>query len=225
MKKNLLWMFAALVVCGAMMTSCSKEDTEIIPIDQNQGQNQGKDDDTPLIKPVSVQVKYEASASQTVMDNYNLVGTAVLVRYVDADGKVKSEPFTGTFAKNVTIPITSAGMNAALQVLIVPKSKEEIEALGTNVDVTTNMKFTCAVNYSDKSQSEDIIFSTSDGFCAPRPTVTVADYDRYVPRFGGYVPAMVQLGYYTQEVENHISVVGPTYDAASFWRENAYTGQ
>ena len=221
MKKNLLWMFAALVVCGVMTTSCSKEKTEIIPIDPDQEQK----DDTPPIKPVSVQVKYEANTSQTVKDNYNLVGTAVLVRYVDADGKIKSEPFTGSFTKDVTIPITSTGMDAALQVLIVPKSKEEIEALGTDVDVTTNMKFTCVVNYDNKSQSEEIVFSTDEGFCAPRFTLTVSDYDRYVPRFGGYVPAMVQLGFYIQEQENYRSIVGPIYDAAAFWRENAYTAQ
>lgn len=223
MKKNLLWMLAALFACCVMTTSCTKNE-EIIPLDPNSGQSQGGQDEKP-VRPVSLLVKYEASATQAIVANYNQVATSVLVRYVDADGTVKSEPFTGSFSKSVTIPITATGMDAAFQVLIVPKSKAEIEALGTDVDVTTTMKFTCVVNYDNNTKSEEIVFSTDEGFCAPRRAVVVADYDRYVPRFGGFVPAMVQLGYYIEELENYRRIVGPIYDAAGFWREHAYTAQ
>ena len=216
-------MFAALMVCGLMTTSCSKEET-VIPID-NQGQDQGqKEDETPSIDAVSLQVKYEAQASQAVIENYNLVGTAVLVRYIDSDGKIKSEPFTGKFTKDVTIPFTKHGVEAAFQVLLVLKNKEEIE-FGEGVNVATEMNFTWAVNYSDKSQSEAIVFSTDNGFGNARPNLIESYYDNYVSHFGGFVPTMVHLGYYAEEVENHIKIEGPRLLAASFWREHAYTGQ
>ena len=223
MKKNLLWMLFALVVGGVMTTSCSKEETTIEPIDQNQNQNQQPEeqDETP-VNPVSVKVKYEVKSSETVIANYNLVSKEVLVRYVDVDGKVKSEPFTGSFTKTVTVPITSTGMNIALQLLMVLKDKEEIE-FGEGINVTTDMKFTWSVNFDNKTQSDEIVFSSTNGYCNARSTLPETNYDSYVPKFGGFVPAMAHLGYSVEEVENHTTIVGPTFLAASFWKDNAYT--
>jgi len=220
MKKNLLWMLVALFACSVMTTSCG-DDEEIVPID-NQGQNQGNQGNEKPVYPVSLQVKYEASAPQNIMANYNLVGSQVLVRYVDADGKIKSEPFTGSFSKTLTIPITSTGVNAAFQVLIVLKNKEEIE-FGEGIDVTTDMKFTWNVNFDDNSKSEEFVFTTTNGYCNARPTLTASNYDNYASTFGGFVPAMTHIGYYAEQTADRTSYDGPKLLAASFWRENAFT--
>lgn len=221
MKKNLLWMFAAILACGIMTTSCEKTETEIKPIDGGGGQGE----ETP-VKPVSIKVTYEAKATQTTLDNYALVGTSTLVRYADAEGKIQKETFTGNFKKTLTIPITSKGVDAAFQVLIVPKTREELAALGDDVDVTTTMNFSYLVNYDNNTQSEVFLFTTEKpmGGCSPYNTIYTGatdeknTYDKYVERFGGFIPAMARVGY---------KILGDgtysfTNSSAGFWHENKW---
>lgn len=219
MKKNLLWMLAAILCCGLLSTSCEKKE-EIININQNTQQDDEPQETRSL---VSIDVKYEADASQAVLENYARIGTQTLVRYVDADGNIKSEPFNGAFSKSVNIPIKKTGVNAALQVLIVPKSKEEVEAAGEQ-DITTNMTFTLIVNYSDNTSSEASVFSTKgeEKMCSPHWAHKPSDYDRYVSRFGGFIPAMFHIGYTVTENESSEGKQLVS-SAATFWRENAYT--
>lgn len=220
MKKNLLWMFAAILACGIMTTSCEKTETEIKPIDGG-----GQGEETPPAKGVSITVKYEAKATQTTLDNYARVGTSTLVRYVDADGKIKKETFTGNFNKTVTIPITSKGVDAALQVLIVPKTRDELIALGEDVDVTTTMNFSYFVNYEDKTKSEEVVFTTERplGGCSPYNTIYTQEgdkntYDKYVEHFGGFIPAMARVGYKVLSDGSYAA----TNSSASFWHENKW---
>lgn len=152
------------------------------------------------------------------MNNYALVGTGVIVRYVDSDGKIKSETFSGNFSKTVTIPITSTGVDAALQVLIVPNTRDEVIAVGGDLDVTTDMRLSYVVNYDDKTQSNEAEISTENGLCATCKIIHTdgSTYDSYVPIFGGFVPAMARVGYI---------VDGDSYNVTtfpSFWKDNAY---
>ena len=208
MKKNLLWIFAAIVACGIMSTSCEKTET----IGDN-AQN------VPIRTFVSLRVKYEASASQDVLDNYALVGTGVLVRYVGDDGKVKSETFTGDFQKTVTIPVKETGVDAALQVLIVPKTNEEVAAIGHDVDVTTHMKLTYAFIYDDNTQTDEEVYTTENDCCDSNPTIQTdgKNFEKHVSSFGGYVPAMGGMFYTVKG--NHYEYL---MSSASFWMENKY---
>ncbi len=217
MKKNLIWVLAATLFCGVLTTSCEKK-TEVIPLIPGQEEPEKPE---KLRNLESLSVKYEASASDEVKANYQQVGTAY-VRYVDATGAVKDELFTGAFTKAVTIPITQSGVNAALQVIIVPKDGFDISAIGDSLNVSTNMTFSFAVNYDDNTCSETITLSTATKDCAPVPFLRPSNYSRYVDRFGGFVPAMVQLGFSIEKTEYGISTKDPLYSAATFWRENAF---
>ena len=210
-------MLAAILACGIMTTSCEKTETE---------SNSGQGEVVPVLKkPVSIEVTYEASATQTTLDNYARVGTKTLVRYVDADGKVKKEEFTGNFKKDVIIPSTSKGVDAALQVLIVPKTRDELVALGEDVDVTTTMKFSYII-YFDNNTSEKDEFTTEKptGGCSPYNTIYTGatdkrnTYDKYVNNFGGFIPAMACISYVvTGEGSSYV-----TNSSAGFWHENRY---
>ena len=218
MKKNLLWMLAAILACGIMTTSCEKTETEIKPIDGGSGQGE----ETPSAKGVSITVTYEAKATQATLDNYARVGVSTLVRYADAEGKIQKETFTGNFKKTLTIPITSKGVDAAFQVLIVLKPRNELAALGDDVDVTTTMNFSYFVNYDDNTKSETFLFTTEKpmGGCSPQNTVYTQDeefYNTYLEKFGGFIPAMARISY----IKNGDSY-SVTNNSASFWRENKW---
>lgn len=217
MKKNLFWVLAATLLCGILTTSCEKK-TEVIPLIPGQEE---PEEPEKLRNLESLSVKYEASASEEVQANYQQVGTAY-IRYVDATGAVKDELFTGSFTKAIDIPITESGVDAALEVIIVPKNDFDINSIGDSLNVSTNMTFSFAVNYDDDTCSETFVFSTAKKECAYLPYLRPSNYSRYVERFGGFVPAMVQLGFSIEKTEYGTSTTGPIYSAASFWRDNAY---
>jgi len=225
-KKNFAWMAAAVLCCGLVAASCEKKE-EIVPLNPQEPEQPQEE----LRTPTSVTVTYQAAADANVVANYAVVGTKTLVRYVDSNGSVKDEAFSGSFSKKVTIPITENGLDAAMQVLIVAKSKEEVEA-AQGLDLTTNMSFGIVVNYSDGRMSEAVTFSTPD-YCTTHWTqpegydhkvykLFAEDYERYVSRFGGLVPAMIHLGYSAENTDGRISIIGPTMLAGSFWRTHAY---
>jgi len=219
MKKNLLWMLAAILLCGAMTTSCDNKESELIPILPTPTPEE------PIPNIVSIKVKYEASASETVMSNYDLIGTAVLIRYIDTNGQIKTEPFTGSFSKEFTIPSTDNSVASALQVLIVPKSKEDVADIIEGVDVSTYMKFYYKVNFDNGKYIEETLSTEPEiGGCSFKNTFNTSSYDNYVSRFGGLVTAMAYVKYYVETTENHKGL-DYSKSAGGFWKENAYSAQ
>ena len=156
MKKNLTWKaFGLICALGALtLVGCGSDTkTELIPIN-------GGGDPTPEkeVNPTAAVVTYDVTAPGTLMATLEKVGKQTLVRYVDASGAVKEETFTGSFKKTFEIPVTSEGVEMAYEVLLLPKTQDELKALGTdqNLDFTGMGKMKFYVKYDDGTKSDEI---------------------------------------------------------------------
>ena len=119
----------------------------------------------------------------------------------------------------MTIPFTDGAVEAALQVLIVPRTSEELTAIGGDVDVTTHMKLTYVFLYDDNTQSNEDVYSTGLGLTSSCKTIKTdgTTYEKYVPVYGGFVPVMAGVSCYVNGFNSQI-VSSPGY----FWANNKY---
>ena len=225
MKKNLACMKAFGLICalGALtLVGCGSDTkTELIPIN-------GGGDPTPEkdVNATSAVVTYDVTAPGTLMATLEKVGKQTpLVRYVDASGAVKEEPFTGTFKKTVEIPVTSEGVDMAYEVLLLPKTQDELKALGAdqNLDFTGMGKMKFYVKYDDGTKSDEIsaeelgVLKYTSMKCTDAEKLA-SDFTRYVDRFGGF-PLFAVCISYTKSSSGSYTV---NNSAPAFWREHAY---
>lgn len=225
MKKNLACMKAFGLICalGALtLVGCGSDTkTELIPIN-------GGGDPTPEkeVNATSAVVTYDVTAPGTLMATLEKVGKQTpLVRYVDASGAVKEETFTGTFKKTVEIPVTSEGVDMAYEVLLLPKTQDELKALGAdqNLDFTGMGKMKFYVKYDDGTKSDEIsaeemgVLKYTSMKCTDAEKLA-SDFTRYVDRFGGFPLFAVCISY----TKNSYGSYTVNNSAGTFWREHAY---
>ena len=223
MKKNLTWKaFGLICALGALtLVGCGSDTkTELIPIN-------GGGDPTPEkeVNATSAVVTYDVTAPGTLMATLEKVGKQTLVRYVDASGAVKEETFTGTFKKTFEIPVTSEGVEMAYEVLLLPKTQDELKALGAdqNLDFTGmgTMKF--FLKYDDGTKSDEIsaeemgVLTYKSMKCTDAEKLA-SDFTRYVDRFGGFPLFAVCISY----TKNSSGSYNVNNSAGAFWREHAY---
>lgn len=170
-------------------------------------------------------VSYDVTVPATMMATLDKVGTQTLVRYVDASGTVKEETFTGSFKKTVEIPVTSTGVEMAYEVLLLPKTQDELKALGAdqNLDFTGmgTMKFFLKYDdgtKSDEFSAEEVGVLTYKSMACTDAAKLASDFTRYVDRFGGF-PLFAVCVSYTKNSYGGYSV---NNSAGAFWREHAY---
>ncbi len=223
MKKNLTWKaFGLICALGALtLVGCGSDTkTELIPIN-------GGGDPTPEkeVNATAAVVTYDVTAPATLMATLEKVGKQTLVRYVDASGTVKEETFTGSFKKTVEIPVTSEGVEMAYEVLLLPKTQDELKALGAdqNLDFTGmgTMKF--FLKYDDGTKSDEFsaeevgVLKYTSMKCTDAEKLA-SDFTRYVDRFGGF-PLFAVCVSYTKNSSGSYNV---NNSAPAFWREHAY---
>ena len=225
MKKNLACMKAFGLICalGALtLVGCGSDTkTELIPIN-------GGGDPTPEkeVNATSAVVTYDVTAPGTLMATLEKVGKQTpLVRYVDASGAVKEETFTGSFKKTVEIPVTSEGVEMAYEVLLLPKTQDELKALGAdqNLDFTGMGKMKFYVKYDDGTKSgeisaEEVGVMTYKSMPCTKAEKLASDFTRYVDRFGGF-PLFAVYVSYTKNSSGSYTVDN---SAPAFWTEHAY---
>ena len=222
MKKNLTWVKAFGLMCGLgamVLMGCGSDKTEVTPI------NGGGSTPEPEVNATAAVVSYDVTAPATMMATLDKVGTQTLVRYLDASGTVQEEPFTGSFKKTLEIPVTSKGLEMALEVLLLPKTQEDLKALGTdeNLNFTdlASMKF--YLKYDDGTKSSEFVAEDAGTLkytlmqCSDAEKLAT-DFTRYVDRFGGFPLFAVSVTYQKNSAGSYDVFNG----AATFWREHAY---
>lgn len=222
MKKNLTWVKAFGLMCGLgamVLMGCGSDKTEVTPI------NGGGSTPEPEVNATAAVVSYDMTAPATMMATLDKVGTQTLVRYLDASGTVQEEPFTGSFKKTLEIPVTSKGLEMALEVLLLPKTQEDLLALGAdqNLDFTNmgSMKF--YLKYDDGTKSDEFKAEEAGALKYSLMKCTDAeklatDFTKYVDRFGGFPLFAVSISYTKNSSGSYFVSSG----AATFWREHAY---
>lgn len=110
MKKNLLWMFAAILFCSVMTTSCGSDDDD--------SSNPGGDTNI-----VGMRIAYAV----TLLDGYNtLEDYTISVTWTDESGKDVTENITTDFVKDVMLK-SSQGTKATFIVKCTPTNSNKAE--------------------------------------------------------------------------------------------------
>ncbi len=117
MKKNLLWMLAAILFCGAMTTSCGSDDDD----------NGSSSSDTKI---VGMRIAYVVE----FLDGYDtLTDYTVTVTWTDENGKNITENITKDFVKDVKL-LATKGTEGIFTVKMTPtNSAKEEHDLGLNI--------------------------------------------------------------------------------------------
>jgi hypothetical protein len=150
MKKNLLWMFAAILFCGVMTTSCGSDDDD----------NSNPSGDTNI---VGMRIAYAV----VFHEGYNtLEDYTISVTWTNENGKDVTENITTDFAKDVMLKATQ-GTNGTFIVKCTPtnSNKEEhdigvdfaitAKPMNSKGEVTDRGSITEASNYIKKGLSGD----------------------------------------------------------------------
>ena len=154
MKKNLLWMFAAILFCGVVTTSCSKDDDE--PAD--------KPVPTPTAdKAGRVEVKnYVVLASEDMLELFDVVVTNTFQKGGTSTKQLsKTTWIAGEANENIASPSTFA-----LSVAVTPKE-------GVTVDAAKDYKLGLAKALTFLIQ--DAKMTTTLAMSGTKPDVTVAE--------------------------------------------------
>ena len=120
MRKNLLWMLATILFCGAMTTSC------------------GSDDDNDNGKPTSDNtiVGMRIAYGVEFLDGYDtLTDYTLTVTWTDENGKNVTETITKDFVKDVKL-LATKGTQGTFSVKMTPtNSAKEEHDLGLNISL------------------------------------------------------------------------------------------
>jgi hypothetical protein len=103
MKKNLLWMLAAILLCGTMTTSCSKDD------DDDSGKQEPKDE--RVAKTASAW--YNVSIGDDMLDVFDVEVTTVGPEYGQLTKKLTKTTYS---IAERDIPVTDAGLVFSMSV-------------------------------------------------------------------------------------------------------------
>lgn len=153
MKKNLLWMFAAILFCGVVTTSCNKDDDE--PAD--------KPVPTPTVKKAGrVEVKNYVVLAEDMLELFDVVANYTTPYTGTSSKKLgKTTWIVGETNENIGSPSTFA-----LSVAVTPKE-------GVTVDAAKDYKLGLAKALTFLIQ--DAKMTTTLAMSGTKPDVTVAE--------------------------------------------------
>ena len=143
MRKNLLWMLAAILFCGAMTTSCGDDD------DDKKGGDQPTTDKTI----VGMYACYRVG----LLDGYDtLTDYTITVTYTDENGKEQTETINKNFSKDVKILATKSTVGSFIVKCTPTNSSKETHDLGVNLGIYVYPMYANGdtVEDSDKSYEE-----------------------------------------------------------------------
>ena len=144
MRKNLLWMLAAILFCGAMTTSCGDDDDD----------KKGGDQPTTDKSIVGMNVAYRVG----FLDGYDtLTDYTITVTYTDENGKDKTETINNNFKKDVKILATKSTVGSFIVKCTPTNSSKEKHDLGVAVAIYAYPVYANGniVKDSDKSFEDD----------------------------------------------------------------------
>lgn len=119
MKKNLLWMLAAILFCGAMTTSCGSDDDD----------NGSSSSDTKI---VGMRIAYAVE----FLNGYDtLTDYTVTVTWTDENGKNNTETITKDFIKDVKLLATKSTEGIFTVKMTPTNSAKEEHDLGLTVSL------------------------------------------------------------------------------------------
>lgn len=146
MKKNLLWMFAAILFCGAMTTSCGSDD------DDNSGSN---------TEIVGMRIAY---AVEFLPDYDTLEDYTVSVTWTDSNGKDVTETITKDFVKDVMLKSTQSTHGTFVVKCTPTNSNKEKHDIGLSFAVLAKpMNSVGDVSDSEMREGSNFIFHDRTG--------------------------------------------------------------
>ena len=225
-------MMAVLLVGGlAVFTACgSDSQPDLIPVEGGGSGGGGSNGGlVPLqkVKVTSLRATYQVTVPGSVMATLEEIGLKTVVRYVGADQSVKEETFNDSFTKTIEVRPSVEGMNVGLQVLLLPRSQDDLLALGEDKDVNIRetSKMTVVAKMNDGSDPE--IYSTDIGGSTCFTLLRCSNADdltsdfAWVMRFGGFPLFSSYLGY-SYRADGDYMVDGFSADATEFWTKHSY---